>query len=176
MTSISNENRSRCTAKSKRSKERCQNTPVPGWNVCRMHGAGGGRPIKHGRYSKVLGRLRKSYEEALAHESLLDLGPTLALLDVRAEQLLEQVEAGRDGAWQELVEVIGQRARRTEKACELRLKGQQAINARDLVGVLTRFANLIIDEIGPAAAKPVIDRLDREILGDLEGRSSRNAN
>ena len=162
--------RPRCTATSKRTRERCKRAPSPGWAVCRMHGAGGGRPIKHGRYSKVLGRLRTSYEEALAQESLLDLGPTLALLDVRAGQLLQQVEDGREGAWQELVEVVGQRARRTEKACELRLKGQQAINARDLVGVLTKFANLIIEEIGPAAAKPVIDRIDREILGGLEGR------
>ena len=161
---------SRCTARSKRTGEPCKRSPAPGWGVCKMHGAGGGRPIVHGRYSKVLGRFRKSYEEALANESLLDLGPTLALLDVRAEQLLEHVDEGREGAWQELVQVISQRARRTEKACELRLKGQQAINARDLVEVLTKFANLIIEEIGPAAAKPVIDRLDREILGELDSR------
>ena len=86
----------RCTATSKRARERCKRAPSPGLTVCRMRGAGGGRPIKHGplldgRYSTVLGRLRRSYEEALAYESLLDLGPTLALLDVRAEQLLEQV-------------------------------------------------------------------------------------
>ena len=33
-----------CTATSKRSGKRCKNPAVRGWNVCRMHGAGGGRP------------------------------------------------------------------------------------------------------------------------------------
>lgn len=34
----------RCKAKSKRSGEKCNNAAVTGWNVCRMHGAGGGAP------------------------------------------------------------------------------------------------------------------------------------
>lgn len=46
----------RCRAKSKRSGVRCRKKPEPGRRVCRMHGAGGGRPIIHGRYSKVLAR------------------------------------------------------------------------------------------------------------------------
>ena len=33
-----------CTAMSKRSGQRCKNPAVRGWTVCRMHGAGGGRP------------------------------------------------------------------------------------------------------------------------------------
>ena len=33
-----------CTAKSKRTGQRCKNPAVQGWTVCRMHGAGGGRP------------------------------------------------------------------------------------------------------------------------------------
>lgn len=34
----------RCTARSKRSGEPCRNPAVLGWDVCRMHGARGGRP------------------------------------------------------------------------------------------------------------------------------------
>ena len=48
-----------CTAKAKRSGQRCLLPARPGFPVCRVHGAGkgakrGGRPITHGRYSKFL--------------------------------------------------------------------------------------------------------------------------
>jgi hypothetical protein len=50
----------RCTATSKRTKQRCRAPAVRGWNVCRFHGARGGAPEgeangawKHGRYSKA---------------------------------------------------------------------------------------------------------------------------
>lgn len=54
----------RCSARSKRSGERCKNYAVRGFSVCRMHGARGGprtcqgkercrtAPLKHGFYSK----------------------------------------------------------------------------------------------------------------------------
>jgi hypothetical protein len=49
----------RCTAKSKRTGERCKGPAVTGWTVCRFHGAGGGAPCgerngryRHGRYTK----------------------------------------------------------------------------------------------------------------------------
>jgi hypothetical protein len=51
---------SRCTAKSKRTGQRCKAPAVKGWNVCRFHGARGGAPEgeangawKHGHYSKA---------------------------------------------------------------------------------------------------------------------------
>jgi hypothetical protein len=34
----------RCQARSKRSGKPCRSPAVSGWNVCRMHGAGGGAP------------------------------------------------------------------------------------------------------------------------------------
>ena len=34
----------RCTATSKRTRQRCQGPAVTGWTVCRFHGAGGGAP------------------------------------------------------------------------------------------------------------------------------------
>lgn len=34
----------RCTARAKRSGERCRCPAVNGWTVCRLHGAGGGAP------------------------------------------------------------------------------------------------------------------------------------
>jgi hypothetical protein len=34
----------RCQARSKRTGKPCRSPAVRGWNVCRMHGAGGGAP------------------------------------------------------------------------------------------------------------------------------------
>ena len=49
----------RCTARSKRTGERCEGPAVTGWRVCRFHGAGGGHPAgrehpswKHGMRSR----------------------------------------------------------------------------------------------------------------------------
>jgi len=49
----------RCTAKSKRTGQRCKAPAVRGWNVCRFHGARGGAPKgkangawKHGGYGQ----------------------------------------------------------------------------------------------------------------------------
>ena len=48
----------RCSARSKRTRERCRAPAVNGWTVCRFHGAGGGGPrgkrngmYKHGLYT-----------------------------------------------------------------------------------------------------------------------------
>jgi hypothetical protein len=49
----------RCTAKSKRTGQRCKAPAVRGWSVCRFHGARGGAPKgkangawKHGYYGQ----------------------------------------------------------------------------------------------------------------------------
>lgn len=48
----------RCTATSKRTRERCKGPAVRGWNVCRFHGARGGGPkgecngnYRHGEFT-----------------------------------------------------------------------------------------------------------------------------
>jgi len=50
----------RCTATSKRTRQRCKAPAVRGYNVCRFHGARGGAPKgeangawKHGQYSEA---------------------------------------------------------------------------------------------------------------------------
>src|SRR5215831_18038587 len=56
----------RCTARSKRSGERCRAPAVRGWRVCRMHGACGGAPkgerngnYRHGARTKEATELIK---------------------------------------------------------------------------------------------------------------------
>jgi len=63
-------NAPRCTAKSKRTGERCKGPAVTGWRVCRLHGAGGGHPAgpkhpswKHGMRSREWGEERNYFSE-----------------------------------------------------------------------------------------------------------------
>jgi hypothetical protein len=63
------QNAKRCHAKSKRTGERCKGAVVKGWDVCRHHGARGGRPIKHGRKSNAAKAIRKQTGALVAETS-----------------------------------------------------------------------------------------------------------
>lgn len=90
----------RCSAHKKRPKgvdkdvplEPCGGFAVTGWEVCRMHGARGGRAPEHGRYSKHLGRIRETYEAARMDRTLLDLREPIAALDAIVRRLAERVD------------------------------------------------------------------------------------
>ncbi|TNC61189.1 hypothetical protein [Rubellimicrobium roseum] len=65
----------RCHARSKRTGEPCQAPAVTGWQVCRMHGAGGGHPAGpahprwvHGLRSQEWTETRKAIND-LAREA-----------------------------------------------------------------------------------------------------------
>ena len=56
----------RCSARSKRTGQRCRAPAVRGWSVCRVHGAGGGGPkgkrndnYKHGRFTAEAVKTRR---------------------------------------------------------------------------------------------------------------------
>ena len=62
----------RCSARSKRTGERCRAPAVKGWTVCRFHGAGGGGPkgkrngmYKHGIYTKEAIEERRALSDLL---------------------------------------------------------------------------------------------------------------
>jgi len=88
--------RKKCHAH-RRDGNKCTQWAVDGWNVCRMHGAGGGRPIKHGRYSRVLKKsgLASHYDEAVEDRNLFDLKEPIALLEACLQRTTERV-ADRD--------------------------------------------------------------------------------
>src|SRR5215203_6054068 len=57
----------RCSARSKRTGERCRAPAVTGWTVCRFDGAGGGRPkgkrngnYKHGLFTNKGAQMRRT--------------------------------------------------------------------------------------------------------------------
>jgi hypothetical protein len=62
----------RCSANSKRARERCKAPAVRGWTVCRFHGARGGAPkgkangaYKHGLHTKEAGEERRLLSDLL---------------------------------------------------------------------------------------------------------------
>lgn len=103
-----------CTAKSKRSGQRCKRVASPGGTVCAMHGGKTPRGMAsphtvHGRYSKHLkGGILKTYRETIADPEILALDSEIALLAGRLADLLERIAGGGPGprelaaAWAEL--------------------------------------------------------------------------
>lgn len=62
----------RCRARSKRTGQPCRAPAVRGWNVCRMHGAGGGAPTgpsngawRHGARSQDAMTLRREVSDLI---------------------------------------------------------------------------------------------------------------
>lgn len=70
----------KCQGKNRRGKP-CKLTPKTGNSVCWRHGARGGRPIVHGRYSELPERVRARYLASLTDDSLFDHAQTVAALD-----------------------------------------------------------------------------------------------
>lgn len=91
---MSERRRQQCTAKSKRSGERCERWASENFSVCMMHGAGkknspGGRPVKTGLHSKVLRKkLAKKVREYLGNDNLCNMRVNIALKRALLDELL----------------------------------------------------------------------------------------
>ncbi|SPJ31477.1 hypothetical protein TRM7615_05020 [Falsiruegeria mediterranea M17] len=66
----------RCTAKSKRTGERCKGPAVKGWNVCRFHGARGpgkaNPAYKHGMRTRKWQEMRKAINDLVRMEKEIE--------------------------------------------------------------------------------------------------------
>lgn len=100
-----------CTAKSKRSGERCRREATPGAKVCASHGSKSLKGVqspsfKTGAYSKAPERLLANFQAALQDPELLGLHEDIAMIDARIADLMARVDSGESGAlWKELREV-----------------------------------------------------------------------
>ena len=83
------------------------------------------------------------------------------------DALEDHLERGvsEDKALEALAKAAERLSRRQEKAWSIRLDAANAINARDLVAVLARFADIVLDECEKDAAGRIIRRIDGEVLG-----------
>ena len=70
-----------------------------------------------------------------------------------------------DKALKALAESAERLAKRQERAWDIKLSAAHAINARDMVAVLTKFVDIVLEEAPKDAAGRIIDRIDREIMG-----------
>ena len=75
----------RCSATSKRTRERCKAPAVRGWTVCRFHGARGGGPrgkrngmFKHGLFPDSLAGVPVDVREARPYQRLRAADPLAA--------------------------------------------------------------------------------------------------
>jgi hypothetical protein len=86
--------RRRCRAHN-RAGEQCKKAPVAPYEVCEMHGAGGGRPITTGKYSKFLpARLKERYEEFINSPGWLELKEEIGLVTARIADLVSGLDCG----------------------------------------------------------------------------------
>lgn len=91
-----------CTAKSKRSGQRCRGPAVAGsaTQKCRMHGGtaavGANSPaFKNGRHSPYLpANLDRMYQEARNNPELLDMSDHMAAMEARINHVLQQMQDG----------------------------------------------------------------------------------
>jgi len=104
---------SQCTAKSKRSHERCLKAAMHGRSTCYHHGGptprGYGLPqTTHGRYSKVLPiALAQTYRAARSNQDLLSLRDDLAVCEARLMELFQRLDTGESGAcWQAMCRAL----------------------------------------------------------------------
>ncbi len=86
-----------CPAKSRTTGNQCGRKT--GGKVCYSHGKGGGRPIIHGRYSKLPTRIHDAFEKAIGDPKLLDLAEGVALLDALLQERIARLAAGDDPEW-----------------------------------------------------------------------------
>jgi hypothetical protein len=106
----------RCTAHSRGGPdrpggERCRKRKMAGREVCELHGGktprGPASPhFKHGRYSRDTGipaSVRKRFEQSYTDPELLSRRRNVALLRVRADELLANIDTGETlGGWDKL--------------------------------------------------------------------------
>lgn len=122
-----------CTATSKRTGERCKAQAVTGSSVCRTHGASGGRPIKHGRYSKHLPkRLARNYKALIQDPDLLQAQEHLALLEtLLGERLAKLGDTSQAELWGQAIDAY----RETRSAMSAG-KADETMNGLELLGAI----------------------------------------
>lgn len=132
-----------CTARSKRSGERCRKHAMRGRTVCLAHGGktprGAASPhFKTGRYSRSLpGHLLAVYEQALRDPRLLSLRDEIALTDAMICELLSQIdndisESAERRIFRQMRRLIDQRRRLVETEVRHIVLAREVVTAEEM--------------------------------------------
>ena len=73
----------RCRARAKSTEQRCRNPSKQGWNVCRLHGAGGGAPS---------GSAHPNYKHGLRTKQMEEIRRLVSVLDKEARDFIDGSE------------------------------------------------------------------------------------
>ena len=141
-----------CTAKSKRSGQKCRNKPVKGRTVCRMHGGKSLRGIAHpnykeGRYAKDLPlSLAKEFDPNVDSRKLTSLGEDIALNDLRIGELLrklkEKGEPLHSPTWEKIWKALEHRRKLVEAYDKHALIYHRYVPVEEVRQVLEQIATL----------------------------------
>ncbi len=159
-----------CTAHN-RSGKPCQKRPVNGWKVCRMHGAGGGRPITNPKTlmqkSLESGELRLKADALIeSGADVLDLRQVAAQLHVLADELADK---RHDGKSLPLLLQTLESARKTAESVE-RIRASKAFTTAERDWFVLALSDFV--ETVPEAEKPRLQEFIRaRIMGLHTGHS-----
>jgi hypothetical protein len=153
-----------CTAKAKRTGERCRRYARVGYPVCIKHGAGqkdkyGGRPPVHGRYSKFLTPEEQvDFEAFKAH---FDLTEDLAFAATKTYHAAGKVKPEQLPALLEVPSKIAERRKRVLEGVVLKVEVDVAFLREFVVKVLA-YVN------DPAAQDELLAYVESH-LGEIAG-------
>lgn len=143
-----------CTAKSKRSGERCKSSAVAGKRVCYYHGGapGSGGKIKHGRYSLALAAhpdVLERYERHRDDPSLMETRNEIALLRAKLDHYLtsfgDSVHPEALAAIRDYAESVGRSVERRHKM----LHGEQVtVTMHHFEALTSRLVSLVLEIYG----------------------------
>lgn len=160
-----------CTAKSKRTQQRCTRPACKGMNVCFQHGGGTPKGIasphfKHGKRSKYMPEnLAAKYQEAIADPDLGSLLRNIALNEAFIREKLEALNEGGDSA--EAWEIIAKALKDLSTHLNNEDYGKVLITVeimKDIVSDRQRY-HMAVTEIQETLAE---QRKDLKVKADIE--------
>lgn len=173
--------RYRCTATSKRTRERCRSRAVPGSNVCKIHGGGSpqarwaaARRLEEQRIQSEVGRLLEELELDRRHpeEAILDavarMDAVMRVLGARA------AEEGMDpeSAWMRLyLQAVRDTHALAAKVADLHLDERRVLIEEHRLDLFADFIRGVVGDLGHALEDPHVQSVIRRRLELLPGRA-----
>lgn len=144
-----------CTARRKRSQERCRAYAVRGTDKCRCHG--GMTPVKHGLYSKYSQtRLADKIDQLKDDPELVDIRQHVALLTALLMERLEHSPEITEDTAESLAGLIEKLTRGIERWYKVTYGEKYILQVEQVQALILAVASVVDDEIADQAT---VDRI-----------------